>query len=86
MEAHEIQYISALVEVAKRAEDSIGKLFDEAVRDPAIIFSHVSGCGIQSGLNCNYSIARMDVNELSALSNAAQSGLEHKANNPNQIV
>ena len=51
MEAHEIQYISALAEVAKRAEDSIGKLFDEAVRDPAIIFSHVSGCCIQSGLN-----------------------------------
>ncbi len=52
MEALEIQNGSALVEVAKRADDSIGKLFDEAVRDTAIIFSHISGCGIQSGLNC----------------------------------
>jgi hypothetical protein len=76
MDANEIQHLSALVEVSKRSDDSFVKLFDEAVRDPAILFSHISGCGVQSGLNCNCSIARMNFRELSALSDAAQSGLD----------
>ncbi len=82
MDAHEIQNLSALVETAKQADYSIGKSFDEAVRDPAIIFSHISGCGIQSGLNCNCSIARMNVNEWRALSDAAQSGLDDLSTKP----
>ena len=76
MDAHEIHNLSALVETSKIADDSIGKLFDEAVRDSAIIFSHNSGCCVQSGLNCSCSIARMNINELGALSDAALSGLD----------
>ncbi len=61
----------------------MGKLFDEAVvRDPATIFSHISGCGIQSGLNRICSIARMNVSELSALSDAAKSGLDELSTKP----
>ena len=82
MDAHEIQNLSALVEATSREGDSIGKLFDEAVRDPAVIFSHISECGIQSGLNCNCSIARMNFQELSALSDAAQSGLDGLGTQP----
>jgi hypothetical protein len=37
MDAQEIQNLSALVVSTKGVDDSIGKLFDEAVRDPAII-------------------------------------------------
>ena len=76
MDAHEIQNLSALVGDTIRADDSIGKLFDAAVRDPAIIFGHISGCSLESGLNCNCSFARMNYNELSALSGVAHSGLD----------
>ena len=86
IDPHEIQNLSALVEASKTADDSIGKLFNEAVRDPAIIFGHISGCG-QSGLNCNCTFARINLNEftqLSALNGAAQPGLDGLGTNLTQ--
>ena len=61
-------------------------MFDEAVRDPAIIFSHNSGCLAQPGIRCNCTFARMNINEISALDAAAQSELEGQDAKPtNQI-
>jgi len=82
MDAEEVKSFSALVEETSKADESVGRLFEEAVRDPAIIFRHNSGCSVQPGFHCNCLFARMNFNELGALDDAAQSGLEGQGTKP----
>ena len=76
MDAEEVESFAALVEESSRTNESVGKLFNEAARDPAIIFRHDSGCLAQPGVHCNCTFARMNFNEISALDTAAQSGCD----------
>ena len=64
------------MEESSRTNESVGKLFNEAARDPTIIFHHDSGCLAQPGVHCNCTFATMNFNEISALDTAAQSGCD----------
>ena len=41
-----------------KINESLGQLFNEAARDPAIIFRHNSGCFVQPGVLCICTFAR----------------------------
>ncbi len=74
MEADEVKTFASLAEESSKI--SLGQLFNEAARDPAIIiFHHNSGCFVQPGVLCNCTFARMNFTEMSDLNAAAQSGL-----------
>ncbi len=72
----EVKSFSVLVEETSKKGESIGKLFDEAVRDQATIFRHNSGCSAQPGFCCNCLFAKLNFYEMSALDAASQSGLD----------
>jgi hypothetical protein len=44
VDADEIKSFSALAEESSKTAESLALMFDEAARDPAIIFSHNSWC------------------------------------------
>ena len=74
MDSDEVKSFPALAEESSKTVESLAPMFNEAVKDPAIIFSH-SGCLAQPGIRCNCSLARMNMNEISALHAVAQSEL-----------
>ena len=76
MDAEEVKSFSAMAVETSKTDESIGQFFNEAVRDPAIIFHHASGCFAQPGFYCNCSFAKMNFNEMSALNAASQSQLD----------
>ncbi len=57
MEADEVRTFASLAEESSKRNESFGQLFNEAARDPAIIFRHNSGCFVQPGVQCNFTIA-----------------------------
>jgi hypothetical protein len=75
MEADEVKTFASLAEESSKINESFGELFNEAARDPAIIFRHNSGCFVQPGVLCNCTFARMNFTEMSDLNAAAESGL-----------
>ena len=75
MDAVEMESSSALAEESLRTNELLGQLFDEAARDPTTIFRHNPGCLAQPGAQCNCTFARMNLNDMSALDAAAQTGL-----------
>jgi hypothetical protein len=86
MDSDEVKSFSALAEESSKTVESLAPMFDEAVRDPVIIFSHNPGCLAQPGIRCNCTFARMNMNEISALDAAAQSEPEGQDAKPtNQI-
>jgi hypothetical protein len=73
----------------QRQMNQLGDFFCDAVRDPAVIFSHKSGCFAQPGSHCNCSFAMMNFTELSALDAAYTIPTrwpKHKAYSSNQII
>ena len=82
MDAGEIKTIASLAEESSTRNELLGKLFDEAGRDPTRIFHHNSGCLAQAGVHCNCPFARMNLNDLSALGAAAPSGFDVKDAEP----
>jgi hypothetical protein len=82
MDAEEVKSCAALVEETSNADELIGRLLNEASRDPTKIFCHISGCSAQSGVHCNCTYAKMNFNEISELDAAAQSGVEGLATTP----
>ena len=71
MDAEEVKYFSAMAEETSKTDESIGRFLDQAVRDPAIIFRHTSGCFAQPGAYCSCSFAKMNFNEMSAVDAAS---------------
>jgi hypothetical protein len=74
MEAEDKESLAALAKESTQKNESFGQTFNEAARDPSVIFRHNSGCFAQPGFHCNCSFARMNFIEMSALDSAAQSG------------
>ena len=86
MDSDEFKFFSALAEESSKTVELLAPMFDEAFRNPAIIFSHNSGCLAQPGIRCNCTFARMKIYKISALDAAAQSELEGQDAKPtNQI-
>ena len=82
MDQVEIGFFSALAEETSKVDESVGRFINGAKRNPATIFSHVSGCSAQPGFRCNCSFARMTLNEMCALDDAAHAGMEGLAAAP----
>ncbi len=57
LEADEVKTFASLAEESSKRNESSGQLFNEAARDPAIIFRHNSGYFVQPGVHCNFTIA-----------------------------
>ena len=75
MEALEKESSPALAEGEFTENESFGKMFNQAAREPSEISRHVSGCFAQSGFRCKCTFARMNLNEMTSLGAAEQSGL-----------
>ena len=74
MEAEDKESLAALAKESTQKNESFGQTFNEAARDPSVIFRHNSGCFAQPGFHCNCSFAMMNFIEMSPLDSAAQSG------------
>jgi hypothetical protein len=59
LEADEVKTFASLAEESSKRNESfrVGQLFNEAARDPAISFRQNSGCFVQPGVHCNFTIA-----------------------------
>ncbi len=53
MDAEEQEPFAALAEESLRKNESFGQMFNEAARDPSIVFRHNFGCFAQPGFHGN---------------------------------
>ena len=75
MDAEEKESLAALAEESVRKNGSFGQMFNEAAREPFIIFRNNFGCFAQPVFHCNCTFARLNFNEMASLEATAQSGL-----------
>ena len=75
METVEKEFFAALAEESTQGNESFGKMFNEAARDPSVISRNISVCFAQSGFRCKCTFVRMNLNQMTCLGAAEQLGL-----------
>jgi hypothetical protein len=53
----EVKTFASLAEESSKINESFRQSFNEAARNPAIIFRHISGRFVQPGVHCSFTIA-----------------------------